>query len=245
MIGTASAMLSACVLTPLSQPALPEFESMAVISKGPSDDLKARFSRESTKSGAAVGAGAGATAGAGAAMACGPWYLLCAMGTIPAGAIVGAVGGAGVGAVMDSNRKPTEEELDQLEASFEDISRERTLHKEIETKVVRQIPKKLKAKPADAEALVELVLADVRFAHINDGAFALELEIAVTAQWNRGTKSPRTSKRFYNCRSNAEYIEYWADEDGSRLNTALDDCVQSLADDFGDDLRFPTEELGS
>jgi hypothetical protein len=243
MFSAVSALLAACAFPqptrPVYQPPLPEFESIAVFSKGPSDDLKARFSRESTKSGAAIGFQGGAVAGLGASLVCGPWFWLCALGTVPAGAVVGAAGGAAAGSVKDSNRKPTDEELDQLEANFEVISRERTLHSEIENEVVGQIPEQFLATPADAEALVELELTNVRFAHITDGAFALEVGIVVTTQWNRQTKSPRVSKRVYNCRSKAEYIEYWADEDGSRLNTALDDCVKSLADDYGSNLRFP------
>ncbi len=195
MFSALSALLAACAFPqptrPVYQPPLPEFESIAVFSKGTADDLKARFSRESTKSGAAIGFQGGAVAGLGASPACGPWFWLCALGTVPAGAVVG------------------------------------------------QIPRQFVATPADAEALVELELTNVRFAHITDGAFALEVGIVVTTQWNRQTKSPRVSKRVYNCRSKAKYIEHWADEDGSRLNTALDDSVKSLADDFGSNLRFP------
>ena len=135
MFSAVSALLAACAFPqptrPVYQPPLPEFESIAVFSKGPSDDLKARFSRESTKSGAAIGFQGGAVAGLGASPACGPWFWLCALGT-------------------GSCR--TQE-------------------------VVGQIPRQFVATPADAEALVELELTNVRFAHITDGAFALEVGI--------------------------------------------------------------------
>jgi hypothetical protein len=91
---------------------LPPVESVAVVSKGPTDELKARFGvtedNSSVGKGAAAGMGVGAAAAIGVSAACGPFFLICALGSLPAGMLVGGVGGAGVGATVDTQKKPTE-----------------------------------------------------------------------------------------------------------------------------------------
>ena len=66
---------------------LPPFYSVAIVSEGPSQELKTRFGvapdQSSRPVGTGVGMGAGTVAGIGAALTCGPFALLCATLTVP------------------------------------------------------------------------------------------------------------------------------------------------------------------
>ena len=96
------------------KPPLPKFESVVIVSEGATDELKARFGvtpdNSSAGKGAGAGMGAGALAAIGVSAACGPLFLVCALGTIPTGMMLGGAGGAAVGAAVDVQNKPSGEQ---------------------------------------------------------------------------------------------------------------------------------------
>ena len=177
---------------PPDTPPLPEFESVVIVSKGPTDELKARFGaalgNSDSVAGAGIGAGAGALAGAGTAMTCGPYVIFCFPILMAAGALVGAVGGGLADAGVDTLKKPSQEQLLVLEKLFGDVAEQRTLHMEIRDALERQIPPGRLADTSLAEGLLQLSLFDVRFTQTSTGKYTLTLKALVIAQWNLSTR---------------------------------------------------------
>jgi hypothetical protein len=235
-------IISACAPLPPTSSTdndpLPGVDSIVIISNGPTNELKARFNRDSTINGMKVGAGAGATGGAAAALACGPFYFLCAMGTIPAGMFVGAVGGSAVGATSDASKKPTEEQLLTLEKQLAEISQSRVIYKEIETALEQKIPPARIADEGTAQATFVLSLSDVRFVRGKNDEFTLTLTIFLKARWNDGKRKGRFTIRTYSYTTRSKPISEWIEGDGKTLNLALNSCVKGLANDVFLDIVF-------
>ena len=237
-------VFSACTyaVQPNVQP-LPPIESVAVVSKGATDELKARFGvtedNSSVGTGAAAGMGVGAAAAIGVSAACGPFFLICALGSLPAGMLVGGVGGAGVGATVDTQKKPTEEQMLALDKLFIDISQQRTLHQDIQDALRLQIPTDRLMDSDDAEVLLQLSLSDVRFTQNAAGEYALTLKATMQAQWNRGKRQFRTVKnRNYQAASRALLIEDWVQDQGETLNLAFDACIEDLTEQMVEHIQF-------
>ena len=242
---------TACTL-PVNQDAsaLPKAESVAIVSKGPTDDLKARFgvspAYSSKGKGAGVGAGAGAVAGAGASLACGPFALLCATLTVPAGALVGAVGGTLAGTAVDAQKKPPEEQLLVLDQLFVDIASQRTIHEEIEASLKGLIPASRQQSFDDADMVLQINLYDVQFTQTSEGHYALTLKSLLQAQWNRDMRHIRNGKRVYRYSSRSLPLEDWISDDGVTLNLAFDACVAALAEEMARDVQFtPVKKTGT
>ena len=86
---------------------IPKFESVVIVNKGATEELKARFGTLPEDSRIGAGAATGAMlAGTGTAMFCGPFFLLCAIGTVGF-ATLGAVGGGLAGATLLRRRRRT------------------------------------------------------------------------------------------------------------------------------------------
>ena len=226
---TLSSVLVACSATPGPPPGLriniPDSASMAVISKGVDKDLEARFNRDSTIKGANVGAGSGAAAGAAAALTCGPFFFLCALGTIPAGAVVGAAAGAAGGAAVDATKKPSVEDLEKLEALLVGIAEARTLHEEIRAATEAQVDPARRAPGKQADALMEVSLGDIRFTRYSSGDYGWLMKVNVAAQWNRNYGKRRGGTEHFTVYSPREPLSHWIDQDGSAIGSALDDLV--------------------
>jgi hypothetical protein len=233
-------ILVACSTTPNPpkgpKPTIPNTATIAVVSRGVDKDLEARFNRDSTASGAKAGAGAGAATGLAAAGFCGPFFFLCALGTVPAGMIVGAAGGAAVGAVKDANKKPEREDLERLESHLEAIGERRTLHQEISAATAARVPPARRAPGPDADALVEVSLGDIRFQQDDDGDYQWMMRVNVAAQWNRNTRRTRGGSDHYLAYSPALPLHMWIDTDGSAIEGALDDLVIDISSSIERDL---------
>lgn len=235
--------MAACTI-PVEQdaPPLPKAESVVIVSKGPTDELKARFGvspgNSSKGKSAGVGAGAGAVAGAGASLACGPFALLCATLTVPAGALVGAVGGTLAGTAVDAQKKPPEEQLLILDQLFVDIASRRTIHEEIETSLKGHIPAARQQPFDDADMVLQINLYDVQFTQTSENYYALTLKSLLQAQWNRDMRNIRNGKRVYRYSSRSLPLEEWTGDDGVTLNRAFDACVKALAEEMAQDVQL-------
>lgn len=227
---------------PPGSPPLPAFESVVIVSDGPTGELKARFGvtsdNSSTGTGAGVGAGAGAVAGAGAAFACGPFVILCATLTVPTGALVGVIGGSLAGAAVDSQKKPSEDDLLTLDTMFVELAQQRTIHEEIRESLLKMLPANRQVSVKQADAVLKLNLSDVRFVQNADGEYALTLKSILNAEWNRDMRHIRNGKRMYEYASRPLPLEDWIADQGRTLNLAFDACVNGLAEQMADDISF-------
>lgn len=234
---------SACTqAVPPETPPLPKFESVAIVSKGPSEELKARFdaalgnSRAGT--GAAAGAGAGAVAGAGLSLGCGPFVFFCAIVLPLSGALAGAIGGAVADAAVDEVRKPSQEQLAVLDGLFGEVVAQRTLDVEIRDALVQQVPPGRFADLSSAEALIQLSLFDVQFMQTSSGKYTLTLKSLMIAQWNQRKQHLNNGRRLYRHTTRALSLKKWAENDGEILNQAFDECVDGLGEQMAADIQF-------
>lgn len=227
---------------PPDTPPMPKFESVVIVSQGPTDELKARFGaalgNSDSLTGVRIGAGAGAMAGAGTAIACGPFVFLCAITTVPIGALVGAVGGGLADAGVDTLKKPSQEQLLVLDKLFGDVAEQRTLHLEVRDALVRQIPPDRLADTSLAEGLLQLSFFDIRFTQTSTGKYTLTLKYLMIAQWNRSTRHLSNGRRLYRHTTRALSLKEWVENDGEILNQAFDDSVDGLVDQMVEDIQF-------
>jgi len=221
---------------------MPKFESVVIVSKGPTDELKARFGaalgNSSSVAGAGAGAGAGALAGAGTAMTCGPYVIFCFPILMSLGALVGAVGGGLADAGVDTLKKPSQEQLLVLEKLFGDVAEQRTLHLEVRDALVRQIPPNRLADTSLAEGLLQLSFFDIRFTQTSTGKYTLTLKYLMIAQWNRNTRHLSNGRRLYRHTTRALSLKEWVGNDGEILNQSFDDCVDGLVEQMVQDIQF-------
>jgi hypothetical protein len=234
---------TACTSTvPDRSPPMPLITSVAVESKGPTRELKARFGiapeDKIAQESLAAGTGAGMAAGAGWALACGPWFFVCAMATVPAGVLVGAAAGGLTGAASDAHKMPPDEQLQALDKLFADIYQQHTLHMEIRDSLEQQIPPDRLADASVSEALVQLSLSDVRFTRTFSGKYEWTLKSVMVVAWDRNASQTRHSYKIYDYASQALKLDDWIKNDGEMLNTALDESVEGLAEQMAADIRF-------
>lgn len=221
---------------------MPAFESVAIVSKGPTSDLKARFgvAPEDEVLGKTVlaGAGAGAAAGIGWATVCGPYFFVCALIVLPTTTVVGGTAGALAGSASDLHKTPPDEHLLALDKQFSEIYQQRTLHMDIRDSLEKQIPPDRLADPAVAEALVELNLSDIRFIRTPSNKYQWTLKSVMVVTWNRNKGETRHSYKIYEHASNALRLDNWLQNDGEMLNRALDESVEGMARQMAADIWF-------
>jgi len=228
---------------PPDKPSLPTFESVAIVSMGPSEELKARFGavpgNSDSDAGVGIGAGAGALTGAGLSLGCGPFYVMfCAPILSITGALVGAVGGGLADMGVDKLREPSPEQIRALDELFGEIAEQRALDAEIRDALVRQIPPHRLADASLAEALLQISLFDVLFTQTSSGKFTLTLKSLVIAQWNHETRHLNHGRRLYRYTTPELSLKEWLENDGRILNQAFDDCVNGLAEQMAEDIHF-------
>jgi hypothetical protein len=234
---------NACTSTaPERSTPMPLFDSVAIVSKGATSDLKARFGiapeDEIVEESMLAGAGAGMAAGAGWAAVCGPYFFICALATVPAGALVGGAAGGLVGAASDAHKTPPDEQLLALDKLFADIYQRHILHMEIRDNLEKQIPPDRLADSSEAGALVQLRLSDVRFTRTFSGKYEWTLKSVMVVTWNRNTGQMRHSYKIYDYASRALSLDEWMKNDGEMLNSALDESVEGMAEQMADDIQF-------
>ena len=219
-----------------------EMDSVAVESLGASPELKVRFGIRDDEStvdaGVGIGAGAGAAAGAGTALVCGPFVWLCAMGTVPIGALVGYVAGGVVSESVDDSRTPPLEDLLILDALFNQIARERTLHSEIASALEKSLPVERLAEQSDADTLLQLVLSDIQFRRTTSNEYSLTIGVLLLANWNRGGPSRSFGSQVFRASSGSRPLDEWTHDDGVNLNHAFDQAITQLVSTVREDLKF-------
>ena len=227
---------------PERAPPMPLFGSVAIESAGVTRDLQARFGVAPedtiTYESALAGAGAGAAAGAGWSLVCGPFVFICAMATVPVGALVGGTAGGLAGAASDAHKTPPEEQLLTLDKLFADIYEQRTLHTEIRDTLEKQVPPDRLADASVAEAVVQLRLSDVRFTRTPSGKYEWILKSVMVVTWNRDTDRTRRSYKIYDYASRALPLDEWLQNDSELLNQGLDESVAGMAEQMAKDIRY-------
>lgn len=228
--------------SPERSPPIPAVESVAIISKGPTSDLKARFGvapeDEAGAKAAIAGAGAGAVAGLGWATVCGPYFLACALIVLPTTTMMGGATGALAGTASDLHKTPPDEHLSALDKQFVKIYQQRTLHMDIRDSLENQIPANRLADSDEADALVELNLSDIRFIRTFSNKYQWTLKSVMVVTWNRDRAQPRHSYKIYEFTSRALPLDEWLENDGETLNRGLDESVAGLTDQMLTDLWF-------
>ena len=233
--------LNACSHAGRNNPSqIPQFESVAIVNKGVTDELKVRFGVADQDSSIGAGAATGAVlAGAGTAVICGPFIFLCAISTVTFAA-AGAIGGGLAGAAADSQKThtPPTEQLLLLDNQFVEISQSRTIHQEIEVSLMRKIPPERVKDNSEAAAILQFRLYDVRFSRTSGSKYALTLKSVMLFKWNRDTSQPSSTHRTYGQTSQALPLDNWVEDEGKTLNLAFDSCIAGLTKKMAEDIQF-------
>jgi hypothetical protein len=217
---------------------MPKFHSIAVVNKGATSELKARFGMDSADSHIGAGAATGAVlAGTGAALTCGPFVLLCALAVVNFAA-AGAIGGGLAGAASDTQQTLPNEQLLLLDRQFIEISQQRTINQEIEESLMRKVPPERVKESPDATALLQFRLYDVRFSKNSSRKYALTLKTVMLFRWDRTKRPPSSASRIYEHTSIALPMEEWVNTGGITLNQAFDTCIEGLTDKMIRDIQF-------
>jgi hypothetical protein len=221
---------------PPETPPLPRFKSVAILSKGPAEELKARFG--SVNEASKAGRGGEADGGALYPIIYGPEALAGFLIMIPIAALVSAVSHGIEDSAADSLTEPEREQLVVLEKLFGDVVEQRTLDVEIRDALVPRIPPDRLVDTASAEALLQLSLFDVQFTQTSSGKYTLTLKALLIAQWLQRTQHLDHGRRLYRHTTPALSLKDWVKDDGQILNQAFDDCVASLGDQIAADIQF-------
>lgn len=236
---------NACLHTGAQKPVeIPKFKSVILVNKGATDELKKRFSTPLEGSSVDAGMVAGTAAGAGAAVAvqaslvCTYLVFVCAMILVPAGALVGAVGGSMADASDEPMKGLSNEQILALERLFADISQQRTISLEIEESLKRKIPPERMAHPAEADALLQFRLYDIRFTKTSVRKYALTLKSVMLFKWDRNGPQLSSSYKTYEYTSHPMQIKDWTQGDGLMMNQAFDNCISGLAGEMIKDIQF-------
>ena len=234
---------SACTSTaPERSPPIPLLDSVAIESMGATRELKARFgvAPEDEIAGKSIVAGTGVGMAAGAAWAavCGPWFFVCAMATVPAGAMAGTAAGGLAGSASDAHKTPPDEQLRVLDQLFADIYQQHSLHMEIRDSLEQQIPADRLADASASEALIQLSLSDVRFTRTFSGKYEWTLKSVMVVTWDRNKSEMRHGFKLYDYASRAMRLDDLIKNDGEMLNAALNESVEGLAEKMAGDIRF-------
>lgn len=242
LVATLLASLNACTHAKHQDSlAIPKFQSVAIVNKGVSDELKARFGvpqeDSGSDAGALEGAGTGAMFGAHASKLCMEFTILCALATVPAGALIGAVGG---GLTADSQNKLSEDQLLDLEYLFAQILQQRTINQDIESSLFQHVPAGRLKKALEADTLLQFRLYDVRFSNTTKDKFALTLKTVMLIKWGRNSPRAMSTHRTYEQTSHSLQLEDWIKDDGDTLNLAFDTCIEGLTKKMLEDIQFET-----
>lgn len=223
-------------------PPIPKFDSVAIVNKGATNELKARFGvapeDSGTDAGVLVGASTGAVVGANASLACVGFVFLCALATVPVGAMIGAVSGGLAEHAVDSQKELSKEQLLVLDNLFAQIVKQRTIHQDIESSLKRHIPEERLMDISEADALLQFRLYDVRFSKTSLRKYALTLKTVMLVKWNRNSRQTLSTYEIYEYTSRSRQMEDWVKDDGKTLNLAFDTCIDGLTKKMIADIQF-------
>ena len=234
--------LNACInAARQDSPPIPKFDSVAVVNKGATDELRARFGvapeDSSIDTGVRAGAGTGAAIGVHTSLACGPYFYLCAL-AVPVGAIIGAVSGGLADHAVDSQKELSKEQLLVLDDLFAKIVQQRTIHQEIESSLKRHIPMERLMEISEADTLLQYRLYDVRFSKTSLRKYALTLKTVMLIEWSRNNHPTSSTHRIYEYTSRSLKMEEWVQDQGKNLNLAFDACIEGLIEKMIVDIQF-------
>ncbi len=223
-------------------PPIPKFDSVAIVNKGTTDELKARFGvapeDSSIDAGVIAGAGTGAAVGAHASLVCIGFIFLCALATVPVGALIGAVSGGLADHAVDSQKELSKEHLVVLDDLFAQIVQQRTIHQDIESSLKRHIPVERLMDISEADTLLQFRLYDVRFSKTSLRKYALTLKTVMLIDWNRNSRQTSSTHRVYEHTSRSLQMEDWVQDQGKTLNLAFDTCIEGLTEKMIEDIQF-------
>ena len=223
-------------------PPIPKFDSVAILNMGATDELKVRFGvapkGSSIDTGVIAGAGTGAAVAAHASLACLGFVFLCALGAVPAGALIGAVSGGLADHAVDSQKESSKEQLLVLDDLFVQIVQQRTIHQEIESSLTRDIPVLRLMDISEADTLLVFRLYDVRFSKTSLRKYALTLKTVMLIDWNRNSGQTSSTHRIYEHTSHSLQMEEWVQDHGKTLNLAFDACIEGLTEKMIEDIQF-------
>lgn len=223
-------------------PPIPKFESVAIVNKGVTNELMARFGvaaeDSSTDAGVLAGAGTGAMVAAQASLSCVGFVFLCAVASVPFGAMIGAVTGGLADHAVDLQKELSAEQLLVLDGLFEQVMRQRTINQEIESSLLRHVPEERLRDISEADTLLQFRLYDVRFSKTSPRKFALTLKTVMLINWNRNSPPTVSTHRTYEHTSHSLQMEDWVQDEGETLNLAFDACIRGLAEKMVEDIQF-------
>jgi hypothetical protein len=221
-------------------PAVPKFKSIAIVNKGVSEELKARFGKEhedpETAVGFLAGASSGAYVGAEGILFCSD--PMCALAAVSVGALIGGVSGGLASLDADSQKELSEDQLRILDNLFAQILQQRTINQDIERSLMRRIPTGRLLAIEGADTLLQYRLYDVRFAETSSNKYALTLKTVMLFGWNRDTPQAVSTHRTYEHTSQPLQMEDWVQDDGTTLNQAFDACIEGITDKMLADIQF-------
>ena len=225
--------------TPISK-----FTSVALVNKGATDELKKRFSGpiegSSMNAGIVTGTavGTGAAVAASASFACAYLVFVCAMILVPAGAVIGAIGGS----MADSSNEPlkglSNEQILALERQFARISEQRSISSDIEERLKENILPERMADATEADSLLQFRLYDIRFTKTSVRKYALTLKSVMLFKWDRNGPRPSSSHKTYEYTSSSMPIKDWVQGDGTAMNQSFDACIDGLVEEMLQDIQF-------
>jgi hypothetical protein len=223
-------------------PSIPKFDSVAIVNKGVTNDLKTRFGvapeDSGIETGVLAGAGTGAAAGAHASLVCTGFFFLCALGTVPVGAVIGAVSGGLADHAVDSQKELSKEQLLVLDYLFAQIVQQRTIHQDIESSLKRHIPVERLMDISEADTLLQFRLYDVRFSKTSLRKYALTLKTVMLIKWNRNSRQTSSTHKIYEHTSRSLQMDDWVQDHGKTLNMAFDACIEGLTEKMIKDIQF-------
>jgi hypothetical protein len=223
-------------------PSIPKFESVAIVNKGISNELEARFGvapeDSSIHAGIIAGANTGAVVGAHASLSCVGFVFVCALATVPVGAMIGAVSGGLADHAADSQKELSTKQLLVLDSLFGKVLQQRSINQDIESGLLRRVPVERLRDISEAETLLQFRLYDVHFSKTSRRKYALTLKTVMLINWNRNSPQPLSTHRTYEHTSQSLQMEDWVKDDGNTLSLAFDACIEGLTEKMVEDIQF-------
>lgn len=227
--------------TTANQRQLPEFDTVSItVLKKAAKGAQATTDRDHEKD-ALAGGVAGAGAGVAAAAFCGPFFVLCAWASVPAGMAVGGAAGYVAGVVIDDNLKVVfGDQFPKLEATLADLKSRRDLSAEILRAVTAATPANRQVNPDDATALIAVGPKKIELVQFNRTELAVRVTGELEARWDRRRRTNGGYRLLsYEYQTPAYPIEHWLERNGFEIDQAYTDAVISITTKMIADIRNP------
>jgi len=189
--------------------------------------------------------GKGAAAGSIAyGIAC---VALIPLGGIGAACLGAAAGGAAVGSaagaasstvIVDPLDEYPPETRRQMEKVIDDVEKRRDFFVEFRDVLRASMPQGKQVDEGAAEALVSVGPERILLVQDQHLQLALQMTATLSAEWGRNKRTPRKEKRKYTYTTSAQPIQFWLENNGAALNTAVTECVSSIVVMMNTDLEL-------